>query len=123
VLDWTKCLVLLASIAMATAEAPASTSVPCWEARRGPSGKRFIYLDDYPLAAMRHSWQGDVSISFTIGTDGRPKDCTVTQSSGHEVLDTATCAVVNRRACYKPAMKDGVAIESPGTFHFRWRLS
>ena len=122
-LNWTKRLLLLASIAMVAAEAPASTTIPCREARRGPSDRRFISLDDYPLAAMRHNWQGDVSISFTIGIDGRPKDCLVTQSSGHEVLDTATCAVVTRRACYKPAMKDGVAMESPGTFHFRWRLS
>ena len=110
---------ILATGLLAIAAAPIDPKRPCEVSRSATS---LISIDDYPSAALRFGWQGDVTVAYTIGTDGRPTKCTVAQSSGHDVLDAATCAIVTRRMCYKPAMQNGVAVESPGTFHFRWRL-
>ena len=108
------------SLGLLVAAAPADPSVPCWQTQRKPG---VISREDYPLKAMRHYWQGDVDVAYTIGVDGHPKDCSVTRSSGHDVLDEATCSIVVRRFCYRPKTDgNGVPSESPSTFHFRWRL-
>jgi protein TonB len=58
---------------------------------------------DYPRAAKRVGAAGTVLVRYTVGTDGRPSGCTVTQSSGNEDLDQVTCRLIERRFRYEPA--------------------
>jgi len=69
-------------------------------------------------------WQGDVGVDLVISKRGRVIHCTVYQSSGHEVLDDATCEIFVKRARFKPAIDaDGNPIEEK--YHaspVKWRL-
>lgn len=58
---------------------------------------------DYPRRARRRRAEGSVKARFTIGTDGRARDCTVVGSSGDSDLDSATCRLIERRFRYRPA--------------------
>ena len=42
-------------------------------------------------------------LGFEIGADGRVKQCTVIQSSGHADLDATTCRLIKQRFRYRPA--------------------
>ena len=67
---------------------------------------------DYPQRALREERAGTTGFRVTVGADGRVVDCTVTSSSGSPDLDDATCKNVTRRARFKPAMENGVAVQS-----------
>jgi protein TonB len=60
-----------------------------------------IKNSDYPDAA--EEVEGTVLFRFTVGTEGRVTDCKVTKSSGHAILDRATCNLIIRRLRYSPA--------------------
>lgn len=62
--------------------------------------------DDYPAMELRMNHEGMVRFQLAIGTDGRVSSCTVTQSSGWPGLDSATCALVSRRARFTPAQDE-----------------
>lgn len=62
---------------------------------------------DYPPDARRAEEQGVVSIALLIGPDGTPSACEVTQSSGFEALDEATCRLAVRRGHFRPATDAG----------------
>jgi TonB family protein len=59
--------------------------------------------DDYPLEALQKHEQGPVVVSLTVGTDGRPTDCSIVVSSRSAALDEATCKFFMTRARYIPA--------------------
>jgi protein TonB len=61
---------------------------------------------DYPRAAKRARAGGTVLVRYTVGVDGRPSGCTVTQSSGNADLDAVTCRLIEQRFRYEPA-RDG----------------
>jgi protein TonB len=71
---------------------------------------------DYPDKALGANEQGYVTVSFTIGVDGRMTDCKVIRSSGYALLDAVPCNVLPKRARFKPA-KDaqGTPIVTHGT--------
>jgi protein TonB len=50
--------------------------------------------------------QGTVAISVTVRTDGRAKDCVVTQSSGVAELDKLACDNFLKYVRFKPATDD-----------------
>lgn len=56
--------------------------------------------DDYPADALRRGEQGTVSARITIDASGAVIDCTIAKSSGSELLDATTCAVIRSRAHY-----------------------
>jgi TonB family protein len=87
------------------------------------SPETWIDADDYPPLALRAELQGTTGIELDVGADGQIKGCHVTLSSGHDVLDRATCRILIERAAFIPARDaNDNAIES----HFRrrvvWRL-
>jgi protein TonB len=75
---------------------------------------------DYPQRALREERAGTTGFRVTVGPDGRVVDCTVTSSSGSPDLDDATCKNVTRRARFKPAMENGVAVASSYSNRIRW---
>ena len=79
--------------------------------------------DDYPLAARRAGLEGTVYFRLDIDAEGRPSACTITQSSGHAVLDDATCPLLMKRARFNPARDDtGKAVAGSWNSRFRWSL-
>jgi TonB family protein len=59
---------------------------------------------DYPESAIRNRKSGSTVVRFTIGTDGRVRDCTAVVSSGTEELDAQSCRVLTARGFYEPAL-------------------
>jgi TonB family protein len=64
---------------------------------------RWLNYTDYPDGAARAGEQGYVTVSFTIGVDGRMTNCQVVHSSGFSVLDAVPCKVLPKRARFIPA--------------------
>ncbi|MFC3099752.1 energy transducer TonB [Altererythrobacter lauratis] len=62
--------------------------------------------DNYPARAVRQEIQGNVGVSVVVGPDGRVTQCTVSNSSGSDILDSAACEGMQRYARYTPALDD-----------------
>jgi protein TonB len=71
-------LLLVSSAAQGSASAP-SKPVPIFEGV------------EYPREALAHGWEGNVRVDLTISPAGHVTGCRIVQSSGHKVLDDATC--------------------------------
>lgn len=76
----------------------------------------------YPRDALRRRSEGTVLLQVLVDTDGRPLDVVVQQSSGHRVLDDAARQQVLKRWRFKPAMRDGVAIQAIGLVPVAFKL-
>lgn len=83
---------------------------------------RWIGTDDYPASALRAGAEGSVGIVARIGGDGRVASCEVARSSGHPVLDQATCRLYASRARYVPATENGQAVATVVRDTITWRL-
>ena len=83
----------------------------------------WVSTSDYPSAGLRGELEGLVRVQLSVGADGKPTDCTVTASSGHDVLDEATCAKLLRRARFDPA-SDHTGAKVAGTWNtaVRWQI-
>ncbi len=57
---------------------------------------------DYPAAARRRAWQGQVRLCFTILESGEIRELEVTHSSGHVLLDRQALAAVAAAAPFPP---------------------
>ena len=88
-----------------------------------PRNSEWVTDNDYRTSWINRGWEGVAAFRLSIGTDGRATACTITQSSGHEALDDATCRHVTRRARFDPA-KDNQGKLVTGTFTsaVRWRI-
>jgi TonB family protein len=60
-------------------------------------------FNDYPMKAFERDWQGIATFAVTVGPDGRPADCTIVVSTGHDALDRQTCWVAIKRTRFTPA--------------------
>ena len=86
---------------------------------------QWFHPDDYPPASMRSAEEGDVSALLTIVPQGMVTGCCITHSSGHPLLDRATCALAVPRGRFKPA-KDVQRIPVVGSYVIsgvRWRIN
>ncbi|UUL82753.1 energy transducer TonB [Sphingomonas qomolangmaensis] len=106
--------------------APPVPAPPKVSKKAGPKGNPGSWFsnDDYPPAARRAEAEGRVSVSVTVGTNGRVTACRVTSSSGNSDLDNTTCRLAERRGRFSPALDDaGNPIQAtyslPG---IRWQL-
>ena len=65
---------------------------------------------------------GTVTVSYRIRSDGAVDRCTVLRTSGYEVLDSATCRLIERRFRYVPARDaSGRAIDWEVRTDYTWR--
>lgn len=62
-----------------------------------------IRNSDYPRSAARAQAEGTVVAKYTVGTDGRPRGCSVIRTSGNAELDATTCRLIEKRFRYRPA--------------------
>ncbi|TMM49726.1 energy transducer TonB [Qipengyuania marisflavi] len=75
-----------------------------------PTGRMRV---DYPRAAESRRMTGKVKMQLVVGCDGRVKQCTVLQSSGHAILDSSACQSMLKYAVFRPATdENGNTIES-----------
>jgi protein TonB len=82
-----------------------------------------ISNDDYPASALRAEASGTTVARYTIGTDGRVTDCSVTGSSGNSALDSTTCTLIRSRFRFRPAIgADGNPTTETKSQRVVWRL-
>ena len=62
--------------------------------------------NNYPSRAVRQEIEGNVGMAVVVGPDGRVTQCSVTNSSGSDILDEAACEGMQRYARYEPALDD-----------------
>lgn len=83
----------------------------------------WITNDDYPASALRAGEQGTVVMDLVIDATGRVAKCNVTTSSGSAALDAGSCALLQRRARYKPATdSSGALVADVDQVTFHWLL-
>jgi TonB family protein len=91
-----KWLLLAAIAAGSTAAAATAGEVPDRQAEANAA------FTEYPKGALANNEQGTVHYRVKIDRRGVPKECEVTQSSGFERLDLATCDLLMSRARFTP---------------------
>lgn len=75
----------------------------------------------WPKEALRHEYQGTVTLAFLIGDDGAVRESRVKKSSGHPILDLA--AQEGLEKCkFKPGLKDGKPAEAWMQMQYVWTL-
>lgn len=83
-----------------------------------PAAVQLEYLSapppKYPRNALSRRIEGTVLLQVLVGIDGRPIDVTVSQSSGNRELDEAARNQILRRWSFRPAMKNGQAVQALG---------
>jgi len=77
----------------------------------------------YPRDALRLGLQGVVMLQVTVDIDGRPLEVVIAQSSGHRDLDAAARLQVLKRWRFRPAMKDGQAVQAIGLVPVNFTLN
>jgi len=83
----------------------------------------YVTNTDYPPSALRRGAVGEVEARLIVGADGKPSDCQIVRSSGHNDLDERTCAIVTKRTRFEPAVdRDGATMASPFFFSIRWLM-
>jgi protein TonB len=90
------------------------------------AGVRLEYLHapapDYPRAAIRARAEGTVLLEVLVGIDGRPLEVTIRDSSGNRRLDAAARDQVLQAWRFRPAMRNGHAVQAIGLVPVNFRL-
>ncbi|MEO6102680.1 MAG: energy transducer TonB, partial [Pseudoxanthomonas sp.] len=68
----------------------------------------------YPREEARKGVQGRVLLRILVGIDGRPLEVSIDQSSGNRSLDRTAREHVLKTWIFKPAMRDGHAVQAYG---------
>ena len=63
---------------------------------------------DYPRTGSRARSGTSVTVYYTVGADGIPRNCRIAKPSGDPEADRITCRLIEQRFRYKPAVdRDG----------------
>jgi TonB family protein len=60
--------------------------------------------ENYPPRAIREEIQGSVGVRVTVTVEGSAVDCSITETSGFDILDKAACQSMERYARFEPAL-------------------
>lgn len=91
--------------------------------RQGSSLVGLFSVDDYPTEALRREEEGLVIAEMEVSPNGRVASCQVVQSSNSRSLDEATCAIIARRARYRPARDEaGQAVTGHDKVRIKWLM-
>ncbi|WCM24994.1 energy transducer TonB [Sphingomonas sp. QA11] len=83
----------------------------------------WINSNAYPPKALENNMEGDVRITVIVDKYGYPLECNVTQGSGTNILDDATCPHIIRAAHFYPALNTvGIASDSKWETIIKWRV-
>jgi len=76
---------------------------------------------DYPKSLREAGPQGRTWTEVTVGVNGRPLACRVTQSSGTGLLDTETCRIIMQRFRFRPGRDAaGKVVQAPFYIDIQW---
>lgn len=100
----------------------ASPFDPVGAVPRGNPG-RWVTNDDYRPRWVRENLTGAARFTLAIDASGKVTDCTITRSTGHAVLDEATCQLLRKRARFDAA-RDGSGKPVAGSYSstITWRI-
>jgi protein TonB len=73
---------------------------------KGERGWAARIQENYPARALREEVEGTVGVRVTVTPDGRVTGCSVTASSGSDILDQAACTGMERYSRFEPALDD-----------------
>jgi protein TonB len=80
--------------------------------------------EDYPRRAAQEEIEGTVGVRCTVTPDGRATGCSVTSSSGSDILDGAATKAVERYARFDPALNaDGEPISASWSTRITYKLN
>jgi TonB family protein len=83
---------------------------------------RIIKPVDYPIEAWNADQEGRVKYELAVDDTGKPTGCTIKESSGHALLDQATCDLMLERAMFVPAYAaQDEPISSTYSGGYNWR--
>lgn len=113
---------------LATQPDPTSTEVASIATPPQPlPGVRLEYAQapapSYPRAALRARTEGTVLLEVLVGIDGRPLRVEVRQGSGDRRLDAAAREQVLARWRFRPAIREGRAVQAIGLVPINFRLA
>lgn len=95
-----------------------ATATPTIEPSGPVAGIRLEYGDapapTYPREQLLAGIEGTVLLQVLVDVDGRPLEVTIHRSSGNRDLDAAARRQVLRKWTFRPAMKDGRAVQAIG---------
>lgn len=77
----------------------------------------------YPSSALRAQEQGTVLLEVLVDVDGRPIEVKVSRSSGSRALDLAARKQVLANWTFRPATRNGVAVEAIGIVPVEFKLN
>jgi TonB family protein len=83
----------------------------------------WIRIQDYPSEAMLNGWEGKTGFMLSVDATGSAKGCTITVSSGHPLLDRATCDLMLSRSRFRPATNArGAAVAGQFAKEMEWQI-
>lgn len=92
---------ILPLAALLLAPAPSSAQAPDPAAARDAQNWQ-VFQKLYPARAIAAKEEGAVGFTVTIDSKGYVKECMVTHTSGHPLLDQETCKLITLHAEFKP---------------------
>lgn len=79
--------------------------------------------EDYPAMAISAGHHGSTRFVILIDEQGRVADCTVIETSGVAALDAQSCAIIEERARFQPAIGlDGKPARDAHIQRVSWRM-
>ncbi len=89
--------------------------------RGNPGG--WITTSDYRTRWINEGLSGTASFTLKIDASGRVTNCSITKSTGHDVLDGATCRLLERRARFTPARNgNGDKVAGSYSSSINWQI-
>jgi protein TonB len=80
--------------------------------------------ENYPRRAAQEEIEGTVGVRVTVTPDGRATGCSVTSSSGSNILDDAACKDLERYGRFDPALDDdGSPISASWSTRITYKLN
>lgn len=80
--------------------------------------------ENYPRRAAQEEIEGTVGVRVTVTPDGRATGCSVTSSSGSDILDSAACKDLERYGRFDPALNDdGSPISASWSTRITYKLN
>jgi protein TonB len=80
--------------------------------------------DNYPRRAAQEEIEGTVGVRVTVTADGKATGCSVTSSSGSDILDAAACKDLERYGRFDPALNDaGSPISASWSTRITYKLN
>lgn len=80
--------------------------------------------ENYPRRAAQEEIEGTVGVRVTVTADGKATGCSVTASSGSDILDQAACKDLERYGRFDPALNAaGEPISAPWSTRITYKLN